>query len=410
MGMGDIANSGMQAAMSSMDVISNNISNANTLGFKSSIASFTDLVPGGSDAAGPAIGLGTALQGVQQNFNQGSMTPTGLNSDFAITNNGFFIMKDSASGAVTYTRNGHFSFSNATGYFMNGTQRLQGFAAVNGAIPSGSTPTDLHINTSTQSANASTVVNCNGLNLNSSDQVPTAPFSMNTPTSYNYTTNVTVYDSLGNATPMNLYFVKSAANAWSVYAAVNGTLLNGASPGSIGFTEAGQLSGTTGLTGLSYSPTTGAQPMTLAVNLSGTTPGAAVTQFGNPDGIVAPFTTDGYAAGVFNTYQVDKNGIVTAIYSNGPSVVVGQIALANFQTPQNLQYLGGSVWSATSASGAPTVNPANSTGGIQQAYLEGSNVDLASELVNLIGAQNTFQANAQVEQTYNQVMQTVIKL
>ena len=404
MGMGNIATTGMQAAMSNMDVISNNISNANTLGFKKSTASYSDIFPSGNDASGVQVGLGVALNGVQQNFQPGGFSDTGLPTDLCITGTGFFVMKDPTSGAVSYTRNGHLTFDQAEGYFNLGSERLQGFAAVNGVIPAGGTPMDLKINTAAQPAKASTNVTAQGLNLNSGDIIPTTtPFSQSDPTSYNYTNHSTVYDSLGNATSLDLYYVKTAANAWSVYASVNGTVVNSATPGALTFSTAGQLTSATGMGSLSYTPATGAQAISLSVSMTGT------TQFGNTDS-TQPFTTDGYPAGVFSNYQIDSNGIVTALYSNGPAVTVGQVAIANFQSPQNLQNMGGSTWSATSASGAAVTNPSNSANNLKQGSLEMSNVDLATELVNLINAQNSFQANAQVEQTYNQVMQTVAKL
>lgn len=403
MGMGNIATTGMQAAMSNMDVISNNISNANTLGFKKSTASFADLFPSGNDASGVQIGLGVNLDAIQQNFNPGGSSDTGLASDICITGAGFFIMKDPA-GAATYSRNGHFTFDSTTGYFNIGGQRLQGFPAVNNTIPAGSIPSDLKVNTAAQPAKASTSVTAQGLNLNSGDTIPaTATFSPTDTTSYNYTNHSQMYDSLGNTTNLDLYYVKTAANTWSVYSSVNGTVINSSSPGSISFTQSGQISSTSGLTGLSYTPTTGAAEMTFDINMTGT------TQFGNPD-TTMPFTTDGFSAGTFSKYTIDRDGLVNAIYSNNQTVKVGQVALATFQSPQNLQNLGGATWAATTASGAAVSNPGNSTGNIKQAALEMSNVDLAAELVSLINAQNTFQANAQVEQTYNQVMQTVTKL
>ena len=406
MSMGNIATTGMQAAMSNMDVISNNISNANTLGFKKSTASFSDLFPSGNDASGLQIGLGVNLSGVQQNFQPGGISDTGLPSDLCITGAGFFIMRDPVKGSNTYTRNGHFTFDSTNGYFNLGSQRLQGFPALaNGTIPAGSIPSDLKVNTAAQPAKATTTVTAQGLNLNSGDTIPSkTPFDATDVTTYNYTNHSTMYDSLGNATNLDLYYVKTAANTWSVYSSVNGNVINSGSPGSISFTQGGQISSTSGLTGLSYTPTTGAAPLSFNVNLTGT------TQFGNPDTTTSPFTTDGYPAGTFSKYAIDSNGIVTAIYSNGPPVTVGQVALATFESPQNLQNQGGATWAATAGSGAPVSNPGNSTASIKQAALEMSNVDLAAELVSLINAQNTFQANAQVEQTYNQVMQTVTKL
>ncbi len=405
MGMGNIATTGMQAAMSNMDVISNNIANANTGGFKKSVASFADIFPSGNDASGAQIGIGVTLDSVQQNFSPGGYQSTGLPGNMAISGSGFFVLRDGASGQVSYSRYGNFELDQTSGYFVNGNDRLQGFPAANGVIPAGSVPSDLKINTSPQPARASTTVTAHGLNLNSGDAIiPAVPaFSASNNATYNYTTHTTVYDSLGNPTNLDLYYAKSAANSWNVFASVNGTVVNSGAPGTLSFNSSGQLTGSTGLSALAFTPTTGAAPMSFAVDTAGT------TQYGSPDSTL-PFTTNGYSAGVYTNFQMDNSGIITAIYSNGPPIVVGQVALANFQSPQNLQNLGGSKWLATTDSGDPIVNTSNSSNNLRQGQLETSNVDLAAELVSLINAQNTFQANAQVEQTYNEVMQTVTKL
>jgi flagellar hook protein FlgE len=404
MGMGNIATSGMQAAMTDMDIISNNIANAKTYGFKKSSASFADLVPVLGNASGPQIGMGVKLTNVQQNFAPGNSVQTASASDLSINGDGFFVLKNITTGQNIYSRAGQFDFDQVSGNFLIGNQKLQGFPAVNGKIPAGSIPSDITINTATQPAKATTTVTAQGMNLNSSDTVPaTTPFNATDTTSYNFTTHSTVYDSLGNSTGLDLYYVKTAPNAWSVYSAVNGTVLNAASPGSMTFSQDGQLTSSTGLSSLSYTPTTGASAMNLNVSLAGT------TQYGN-DNSTLPFSSDGYPSGQFGGYQIDNNGIITANYSNGPAVLVGQVAIAEFSSPQNLQNLGGAQWQETSNSGAPKVNVLNSMNNVKQGMLEGSNVDIASELVSLMSSQNTFQANAQVEQVYNQVMQTVTKL
>lgn len=405
MGMGNIATTGMQASMSNMEVISNNIANANTGGFKKSTASFADIFPSGNEASGAQIGIGVTLDAVQQDFSPGGYQATGLPANMAIAGSGFFILRNSSSGQVSYSRYGNFELDESTGYLVNGNNRLQGFPASNGVIPAGTVPSDLRIDTTAQPAQASTTVTANGLNLNSGDPIiPAIPaFSISNQATYNYTTQNTIYDSLGNPTNLNLYYAKTAANTWNVYAAVNGSVINSGSPGALSFNSSGQLTSSTGLSALAYTPTTGAAAMSFAVDTAGT------TQFGSPDSTL-PFTTNGFASGIYTNFQMDNNGIITAVYSNGPPIVVGQVALATFQSPQNLQNLGGSQWLATTTSGVPIVNTSNSSNNLRQGQLETSNVDLATELVNLINAQNTFQANAQVEQTYNQVMQTVTKL
>lgn len=398
MGIGNIATTGMQAAIINMETISNNIANANTYGFKSSSVNFADLFPTNGSSDQP--GLGVTVPSILQNFNTGGSASTNVPSDLSITNSGFFIMQDATSGEISYTRYGRFSFDG--GYFLQGNQRLQGFAAVNGVIPSGTSATDLVISTSPIAANPTSVVTQNGLNLDANDEVPVNSFSTSDTSSYNFSNPATVYDSLGNANSLVLYYIKSSANNWTVNAYVNGSSVG---TGSLYFSNTGALSSTSGLGSLSFSPTSGAaSPQDFAVDLTG----ATQTSAGDS---VNLFTSDGYPVGAYTGYDIDKNGFVSVSYNNGqPPVLVGQIALATFQSPAGLQNIGNASWVATSSSGAAVVNQANSQSGLNPGSVELSNVDLTSEMVNLINAQNTFQANAQVEQAYNQVMQTVTKL
>jgi flagellar hook protein FlgE len=405
MGIETIATSGMQAAMSNMEVISNNIANANTYGFKKSFANFSDLYPSISGGTSTQSGLGVTLTSIQHDFSAGQTTPTGQVLDMAIGNNSFFMLTDPNSGITTYTRNGRFGIDN-NGYLVGGTgaTRLQGFQAVNGTIVGPST-SDLQIPTAPLPAKASANVTGQVI-LDSSATAPTTPFSNADDTSYNYTTNSTVYDSLGNKSSLVLYYVKSATNnTWVVNAEVNGVA---AGTSTLTFTQGGALSSPTSPISLSYSPTTGAtSPQTLSVNIAGS------TQYGGSgkdNKTTKVFASDGYTAGTLSGYSVDNNGILTATYSNQQTLAVGQVALAQFQSPDGLADAGNTSWTATTESGSPIVNMGNSTRNITTQAVELSNVDLTQEMVNLIGAQHTFQANAQVEQTYNEVIQTIVKL
>src|SRR5262245_52011881 len=152
MGIGEIASTGMQTAMSNMDVIGNNIANASTPGLKKSTANFADLFP-----AGNATGLGVRLEGVKHDCTPGGQRMTGEKTHLMINNEGFFILKNANSGQVSYTRAGQLSVDN-NGYFISSGRRLQGFAAINGQIPAGNTPTDLRINFAPMNAQATTSV------------------------------------------------------------------------------------------------------------------------------------------------------------------------------------------------------------------------------------------------------------
>lgn len=410
MGMGGIAKSGMQAAMSALNIISNNIANANSYGFKTSMASFADLMPSGNESAGSQIGIGVNLSAITQNFTSGNRQDTGIKSNMSIQGSGFFVLKNSTTGQMAYTRDGSFNFNKTSGYFLSqDNQRLQGFPAVNGVIPAGTPATDLHISTAPIPAQATNKITQSGVNLNFSDTAPAvAPFDPTNSNTYNLQSTATVYDSVGRANTVNFYYVKSStALTWNVYAAIGSTVLNSATPGTLTFNNNGTLASQTTLNSLQFAPTGGAvTPQIFNADMTG------ISNFAANDAAGSFITNTGYPAGLFNDYAIDANGVVTASYSgNNQTMVVGQVALASFNAPQGLQNQGGASWSATTASGPAVVSPTNNgSNTITAQSLETSNVQMAEELVGLIDAQNYFQANAQVEQTYSQIMQTVTKL
>jgi flagellar hook protein FlgE len=198
-----------------------------------------------------------------------------------------------------------------------------------------------------------------------------------------------------------------------VYMTVNGKPTNatGAAPNGVPqkltFSSSGALTAPVGggLTFGGFTPPDGANPMSLAFNFNST------TQYGGSFGVTA-LTQNGYATGQLSTVAIDGTGIVSAVYTNGRSTQLGQLAMANFTNPQGLKQLGDTSWSETFASGSVVSGTAGSAGfgSIQSGALEGSNVDLTSELVNMITAQRAFDSNAQVITTANQESQTVIQI
>lgn len=400
MGIGNIANTGMQASMSDMEVTSNNIANAGTYGFKKSYVTFADLYPVGS-GAGNQIGLGVAISSIGQNFASGGFQYTGNSMDISIKRDGFFVMRDSTSGETTYTRNGQFAIDE-NGYITStdGVTRVQGFPATNGVISPGAAPTDLQVDYSPIPAVATTSISTK-VNLNSTSNAISATFDPLDTSTYNYKSETTVYDSLGNSTALSLYYIKTAANTWTVQAQIGGATIG---TGSLAFDTSGQLTSSTGLNALSFSPTTGAaSPQTFAVDMTGS------TQFGSGNSVNLN-QPNGYPAGTVSSYSIDQDGLLTVSYSNGQKIPSGQIAIATFQAPQGLAQAGKMSWTATTSSGPANINQTSSSGNFNPQQLELSNVDLTQELINLIGSQHNFQANAQVEQTYNEIMQTVIQL
>jgi flagellar hook protein FlgE len=407
-----IALSGLTAASSDLDVTANNVANADTVGFKSSRAEFADVYASGSvNLSASTSGEGVRVDDNAQQFSQGNITTTSSNLDLAISGDGFFTLKD-ASGTL-YSRNGEFS-EDKNGNVVNATgQFLQVYPpTTNGGFNTGTT-TDLNLQTA-QSAPAATTTASVTLNLPADSAVPTDypadGFVATNPLTYNQSTSTTVYDSLGQAHTATLFFTQGATTAttstWNVNMTVDGQTVT-ATPATLTFNSEGAVTpaGSGVLTFSGYTPTDGANPLSMAFNF-GTS-----TQYGGSFGVTA-ITQDGYATGQLSTVNIDTSGIVSAVYTNGRSTELGQLAMANFPNPQGLQQLGDTNWAQTYTSGDVVTGTAGGAGfgTIQSGALESSNVDLTTELVNMITAQRAFQANAQVVTTANQLSETVINI
>ncbi|MBS0395134.1 MAG: flagellar hook protein FlgE [Proteobacteria bacterium] len=400
--------SGLDATSSALDVVANNIANSNTTGFKTSRVNFADVYATGSlNLSSLQTGEGVTVASIDQQFTQGNITQTGNNLDLAISGQGFFTLHD-ASGYY-YTRNGTFSVDR-TGYVVNSqNQRLQVYPALpNGTFNTGALQ-DLQLNTS-QSAPQATANIAGNLNLPANAPVPTdAAFSPTDPLSYNNTTSTAVYDSLGYQHTASFYFIKQpGANAWNVAMTVDGTQVGGQIP--LQFDSAGNIQIPPSPVNASYNfgsytPSTGASAMNLTVDLTGS------TQYGNQFA-VNTVTQDGYSTGQLTTINVDNTGVVSAKYTNGRSLTLGQLSISNFPNPQGLAPLGHSNWSETFSSGNVIRGTAGSSniGLIQSGALETSNVDLTKELVDMITAQRAFQANAQMITTDDQITQTILQI
>jgi flagellar hook protein FlgE len=402
-----IALSGLTAANSALDITSNNIANANTIGFKNSQAEFADVYASGAvNLNSSTSGEGVRLVTAAQQFTQGNISTTSGALDLAISGNGFFTL-NSENGNV-YTRNGQFS-EDANGNVVSSTgQDLQVYPPLaNGGFNTGALA-DLNLNTA-QSAPVATTTGNVILNLPSNATVPTqAPFNPANSNTYTQSTSTTVYDSLGNSYPATMYFSQTAApDVWTVNMAINGTAVGAAqtltfsNTGAVTVPANGTL--TFGAAPNQFVPPDGAQKMTVAFNFGQT------TQYGTQFGVTS-ITQNGYTTGQLSTVSIDTTGVVSAVYTNGRSTQLGQLAIANFPNPQGLQQLGDTNWAQTFASGTVVQGTAGSAGfgSIQAGALESSNVDLTTELVNMITEQRAFQANAQVITTADQMSQTVI--
>ena len=398
--------SGLNAAAKQLDVIGHNVANANTAGFKGSIAQFGDVFANAvAGASGSQIGIGTSLTAVLPVFGQGNITVSVNPLDMAINGQGFF--RVSTGGTISYTRNGQFSLDRE-GYLVTPAGgRLTGYPADASGTIVASTPTELRISTAALAPAATTEARIE-LNLDSRATPIAAAFDPDDTSTYHSATSIAVYDSLGNAHALTAYFVKTAPNNWDVYAALNGTPVGAAAIGTLAFAPDGSID--TGATSLPFALaapiTTGAlSPLAFGLDFSGS------TQFGSPFGVSA-LTQDGYPAGKLTGYAISSDGVILGRYSNGQTRAQGQIVLANFANPQGLQPMGNNQWGETSASGQPVVGTPNSgnLGVVQSGALEESTVDITEELVKMITAQRIYQANAQTIKTQDAVLQTMVNL
>lgn len=417
----ETAVSGINAATADLGVIGNNIANSSTTGFKNSRAEFADVYATSLLGAGSnAIGKGVSLSSVTQEFTQGNISFTNNALDLAINGNGFFLLSD--DGAALYTRAGNFQVDREGYLVTNQNHRLQAFQ-VNDAGETNGQPDDLRLDTALVDPNPTGSVELTA-NLDSRALSPSIPFggpfdafasppTSPDPNSYNATTAVTVFDGLGNSHVMNLFYVQTATpNQWEVHTLIDGVTTSG--PDTLTFQSNGRFDPTSlpvqvNVTGWNSVDANGAP--TDAPTQDFTIDMSNFTQFGS-DFAVSQSVQDGFTTGQLLGLEIDDTGVVFARYTNGQARGLGQIVIAGFSNPNGLQPLGDTNWAETFASGGATLGePGNAgLGVLQSGALEGSNVDITQQLVNMIVAQRNFQANAQVIQTEDTVTQTIINL
>ncbi len=395
--------SGLNAASSELRIIGNNVANAATTGFKESRAEFADVFATSNlGVTANAIGTGVRVSSVSQQFTQGNIGFTDNNLDLAISGQGFLIMNDNGTNA--YTRAGALGVDRNGFVVNNQQQQLTIFQAdINGNITGATGP--LQLDRSDIAPAATTTIDVQA-NLDASASVPTAAFSITDASSYNNSTSLTLFDSLGSPHLNTMYFRKTADNTWDVFQYVDGTQVNTGAPAgeTITFDSTGKITGGSPTT-MTFTPSGGAAAMTVDVDYNNT------SQFGSPFSVNA-LTQDGFATGRLSGIDISDTGVITSRFTNGQSRTLGQIAIATFNNAQGLRQLGDTAWAETFDSGAPLVGApgTGSAGLIQSGALEGSNVDLTEELVNMITAQRNFQANAQVITTADTITQTIINI
>ena len=431
------ASSGLGVSSTSMSVIGDNIANINTVGFKGSEASFADLMPNqvGGLAGASSIGSGAATNTVATMFGQGALSASSNALDMAISGDGFFMVEDGDD--TYYTRAGQF-YLDDTGYITTASGlRLQGYTGQGSSV--GSSIGDLQIGTAPISQNMTSEMSIEA-NLSSSAEYDTTPiadgdFTMDgtgdtvddVASAGDYSTSMTVYDSLGEAHDVTLVFEKTGENEWEWHAIVDGGELSDGfedgtafeiSSGTMSFDEDGQLTNFTQSNSNDFGNAwnfAGAEQTDFAFNFgidsNGDSVDGGITQNAS-DSTVTSVSQDGYATGTLTTIEVDSDGTIYGTYTNGQEIALGQVALADFSAPSGLDRVGGSLFSATVASGDPAIGVAG-TGGrgdIFGSAVEGSNVELEEQFVKMITAQRSYQANSRVFSANSDLLQELVNL
>lgn len=432
--------SGLNASSRNLDVIGNNIANANTTGMKQSRTEFSEIVASSLGAAGSSGGgIGVAVATVSQQFSQGNISVTGNNLDVAINGAGFIQLRQ-PNGSFSYTRDGSLKIDK-DGFIKNSSgANVIGFptdsktgkvtaaaleplklptAAPIAANPTRSVEVELNLDARVTLAAG---------NAAATPPIPPTPRST-------FGTSLNVYDAQGVAAPMQLYFEKSAtANTWTVFGGVDKPAVVGPPAvaaqtfpalATLAFDATGKLTAVTPATpntAIAGSTTS----FTLAANsikspnpnlAGGTLPQAMtldfskMSQFGSAFS-VSNLSQDGYSSGELTGLTIEENGVISTRYSNGQTQYSGQITLADFRNVQGLIPEGGNTWAASFMSGAPVMGEPGigKFGSLRAGALEDSNVDLTAELVNMMTAQRAYQANAQTIKTQDQVMSTLVNL
>ena len=399
-----ITETGLQSIEIAMQVVSDNLANAQTNGFKSQSVDFGALL--GEFVAGNTIGGGVRVAGVSQDFSVGATTQVNSATDMAIQGNGFFVLQSAGSGGQSFTRNGAVNESaNGTLTGFNG-DNLLGYA-IGSSGAAGGVLAPIVVPQGLLAPTASTKATLTG-NLNSASPVITGAINPTDPATYSSSISAQVFDSIGNAHILTFYFQNAGpgtlpvAENWNWTATVDGSTTGLANnSGTVGFDTNGKIvSGAIPGSALT-APVAGASNLALNLNFSG------LSQFAS--GAAVTGTVDGNAPGQPQGVQIDNNGIVSIAYSNGQNVKLAQVALATFTSVQGLELSNNGAYIQTGGSGPPTITAPNagSAGSIQASALESSNVDTTSQLVRLVVLQRSYQADAKALQTQDSILGTL---
>jgi len=412
------ASSALDAFGSSMQVVGHNIANLNTAGFKASRINFADVLPtvyGEMEA-----GHGVYVVSAHRQFIQGVFESTTNATDLAIGGNGFFVVRDSAGGTY-YTRAGQFHLDesynlvNPEGYLVQGAA---GNISLSGR--------------QTLAAQATTSLDMR-FNLDAAAITPAAPFPAGDadPSSWMNASNTsmvaTIYDSQGADHDLTFLFRNVAPNNWEYRVvgerseldsgAADSTDLRELGSGTVTFNSDGSFasSTSTGISNMTWSNGAAAQSIAAAdisfAPIAATTTATASTQYAKASTLNS-LTQDGRLQGALRTIDIDAQGSVRGLYSNGESQLIDTVQLAHFSNADALDPFGDTLFLATTQSGTAQVGSAG-TGGrgdIASGTLELSTVDLAAEFVTMLASQRAFQMNSRVITTAEQMYSIAAEL
>jgi flagellar hook protein FlgE len=418
--------SGLKGAQTDLGVVSNNIANVGSFGFKKSRAQFGDIVA----ASRTTAGQGTRLKKIEQQFSQGGFEASSKELDLAIAGNGFFMTRDGLTGGSTYfSRNGSFAID-AERYLVDSNGGYVQVLPVDteGNVTSGgiASARNLQLPLTSGTPRATSLMELS-IGFPSSADIPadrgaytSTPYAFDRldPNSYNHSTQTVVYDSTGKALPATLYFSRTQStttgdptNTWDVYLFVGNEQASAGgtppTPLTLEFDAAGAIVSPTTPSALSaVQPAGASSPIALTLDFGAATNQATGTF------TLASLEQDGFAAGKLDDVSISEEGLVTATFSNGETQALGKLVLANFSNPTGLKQRGDARWSVTGDSGDAQIGVAGEDGfgRVQSGALERANVDITEELVALIAAQRNFQANAKAIETANTMTQAIFNL
>jgi flagellar hook protein FlgE len=405
--------SALSAQSQSLSMISDNIANTSTTGYKTTSAMFDDLVTASSNATSYASG-GVTVSGRANITQQGLLAATSNATDVAIQGSGFFVVSSATSGGTTsYTRNGAFSTDNA-GYLENNGSYLEGWRTdSDGNVVGNESASNLQaINTQVASTSGSATTKT----------TIAANLPSDAATGDTYTSSMTVYDSLGAANSMQVTWTKTGTNEWSASFAnptstSDTTTATGTATGTVAivFNSDGSLKSTDPsppTVAMTWNDGATASSITLDLGTAGGTDG--LTQYASgettPTVNVTSISSDGLSYGKLSSISIGKNGVVDATYSNGQTIAIYKIAVATFAAPNGLAASSDGIYSATVTSGNASLQGSgeNGAGTIYGSELESSTTDTSSQFSSMISAQQAYSAASQVISTVSKMYDTLI--